>query len=171
MSVTNMCPCGSEIDLVNCCLPILEGKKQASTAEELLRARYTAFTRGAIDFIIGTHHSKTQHEIKREEIEEWSKNSDWIGLKIVQSEAGKATDEKGVIIFGAQYRDRADGKTHDHWERSEFEKENGQWKFFDAQGLKAGPFRRTEPKIGRNDPCKCGSGKKYKKCCGASASA
>jgi len=27
-------------------------------------------------------------------------------------------------------------------------------------------FRRDEPKIGRNDPCPCGSGKKYKKCCG-----
>jgi tetratricopeptide (TPR) repeat protein len=29
------------------------------------------------------------------------------------------------------------------------------------------PVRRAEPKIGRNDPCPCGSGKKYKKCCGA----
>lgn len=29
------------------------------------------------------------------------------------------------------------------------------------------PVKRTEPKIGRNDPCPCGSGKKYKKCCGA----
>ncbi|GHV87674.1 hypothetical protein AGMMS50267_00340 [Spirochaetia bacterium] len=29
------------------------------------------------------------------------------------------------------------------------------------------PVRRAEPKIGRNDPCSCGSGKKYKKCCGA----
>jgi curved DNA-binding protein CbpA len=28
------------------------------------------------------------------------------------------------------------------------------------------PVRRTQPKIGRNDPCPCGSGKKYKKCCG-----
>lgn len=27
-------------------------------------------------------------------------------------------------------------------------------------------YRRTEPRIGRNDPCPCGSGKKYKKCCG-----
>lgn len=27
-------------------------------------------------------------------------------------------------------------------------------------------YRRAEPKIGRNDPCPCGSGKKYKKCCG-----
>ncbi len=27
-------------------------------------------------------------------------------------------------------------------------------------------FKRAEVKIGRNDPCPCGSGKKYKKCCG-----
>ena len=27
-------------------------------------------------------------------------------------------------------------------------------------------FKREEPKVGRNDPCTCGSGKKYKKCCG-----
>ena len=26
--------------------------------------------------------------------------------------------------------------------------------------------RRAEPKVGRNDPCPCGSGKKYKHCCG-----
>ncbi len=29
------------------------------------------------------------------------------------------------------------------------------------------PIRRSAPKIGRNDPCQCGSGKKYKKCCGS----
>lgn len=28
------------------------------------------------------------------------------------------------------------------------------------------PYVRTDPKVGRNDPCPCGSGKKYKKCCG-----
>jgi len=28
------------------------------------------------------------------------------------------------------------------------------------------PAKRTEPKIGRNDPCPCGNGLKYKKCCG-----
>ena len=35
-----------------------------------------------------------------------------------------------------------------------------------AQGQKAGvTIRRDNPKIGRNDPCPCGSGKKYKNCC------
>jgi uncharacterized protein YecA (UPF0149 family) len=29
----------------------------------------------------------------------------------------------------------------------------------------AEPYVRTLPKVGRNDPCPCGSGKKYKKCC------
>jgi len=29
------------------------------------------------------------------------------------------------------------------------------------------PARRDAPKVGRNDPCPCGSGRKYKKCCGA----
>jgi preprotein translocase subunit SecA len=33
----------------------------------------------------------------------------------------------------------------------------------------ARPVRRSEPKVGRNDPCPCGSGKKYKKCHGATA--
>ena len=36
-------------------------------------------------------------------------------------------------------------------------------------GAEARPLRRQEPKVGRNDPCPCGSGKKYKKCHGAVA--
>jgi SEC-C motif-containing protein len=165
MADTNFCPCGSEIGLLNCCLPLIQGQKLASTAEELLRARYTAFTQGEIDFILSTHHSRTVHEVKREEIEDWSKNSQWLGLKIVKVEAGTSNDQNGAIIFSAHYQ--ADGKAHDHWERSLFERENGHWKFLDAQGLKPGTLKRTEPKIGRNDPCNCGSGKKHKKCCGA----
>jgi len=36
-----------------------------------------------------------------------------------------------------------------------------------AGGTAERPMRRNEPKVGRNDPCPCGSGKKYKKCHGA----
>lgn len=35
-----------------------------------------------------------------------------------------------------------------------------------AIGYVTGPIRRTSPPVGRNDPCPCGSGKKFKKCCG-----
>ena len=51
--------------------------------------------------------------------------------------------------------------------QSIFEKENGEWKFLDARGISVGTYRREEPKTGRNDPCPCGSGKKFKKCCAA----
>ncbi len=36
-----------------------------------------------------------------------------------------------------------------------------------GETMKVETVRREEPKVGRNDPCPCGSGKKYKKCCGA----
>jgi uncharacterized protein YecA (UPF0149 family) len=36
----------------------------------------------------------------------------------------------------------------------------------DHHHAQAEPYRRSEPKVGRNDPCPCGSGKKYKKCHG-----
>ena len=159
----NLCPCGSGTELTSCCLPFIQGKKKAVAAEDLLRSRYTAFTRGDIDFILSTHHTRTRSEVKREEIEDWSKSSKWIGLKIVQKEAGQSSDNQGTIVFCAQYA--ADGKTHDHWEQSFFEKEDGEWRFLDAKGIQVGPYRRAEPKTGRNDPCPCGSGKKFKKCC------
>jgi hypothetical protein len=38
-----------------------------------------------------------------------------------------------------------------------------------SQRGKRKPFKRDQPKVGRNDPCPCGSGKKYKKCCGRDA--
>lgn len=71
------------------------------------------------------------------------------------------------MIFCAQYK--ADGKTHDHWEQSFFEKEGGEWRFLDAKGVQVGTYRRQSPKVGRNDPCPCGSGQKFKKCCGNAA--
>jgi SEC-C motif-containing protein len=160
------CPCGSEKPISACCLPLLQGKDRARTAEELLRARYTAFTRGDVDFVLETHHSRTRGEVKRDEVEEWSKGSEWLGLRILQKEAGGEGDEKGTITFHARYKAREGEKAQDHYEHAIFERENGAWRFLDAQGLKQGPIVRSEPKVGRNDPCPCGSGKKYKKCHG-----
>ncbi len=50
--------------------------------------------------------------------------------------------------------------------RHKEERKNLSYSDGDEQGKKQ-PARRDEPKVGRNDPCPCGSGKKYKKCCGA----
>ena len=56
------------------------------------------------------------------------------------------------------------------WAEADAELERGEGELFDedAEPLDE-PYVRPEPKVGRNDPCPCGSGKKYKKCCGASS--
>ena len=38
-------------------------------------------------------------------------------------------------------------------------------KYKNANAIESKPFIRNDARIGRNEPCKCGSGKKYKKCC------
>ncbi len=164
-SKVETCSCGNPLPYAQCCQPIIKGKRKAATAEDLLRARYSAFVHSEVDFVLKSHHSKTASEVKREEIEDWSKSSKWLGLQVVQKEAGEAQDDKGTIVFCASYE--AGGKRNDHWEQSFFEKEAGEWKFLDARGIQTGTYRRESPKIGRNDPCPCGSGKKAKKCCAA----
>ncbi|MGK5089519.1 YchJ family metal-binding protein [Bdellovibrionota bacterium FG-2] len=144
---------------------MIKGKRVAQTAEETLRARYTAFTLQEVDFIIDSHHSKTKKDLKREEVEDWAKNSKWLGLRIVQTDKGTAQDTEGSVTFCAQFE--ADGKQEDHWEHALFEKEDGKWRFLDARPVHTGTYKREEPKIGRNDLCPCKSGKKFKKCCGA----
>ncbi|MGA1523171.1 MAG: SEC-C metal-binding domain-containing protein, partial [Planctomycetota bacterium] len=47
-----------------------------------------------------------------------------------------------------------------------FQKIDGRYYFVDGVIVGPGTFRREAPKVGRNDPCPCGSGKKHKKCCG-----
>ncbi len=46
-----------------------------------------------------------------------------------------------------------------------FGDEESETALYDHEGLRPEPVRREQPHVGRNDPCPCGSGKKYKKCC------
>lgn len=158
----SQCPCGSAKEVKTCCAPLHAGERKAQTAEELMRSRYSAFVLSEIDYIIETNHADTRHEINRAEVEEWSKSSSWNGLEVVSTENGGANDDSGIVEFKANYT--LDGKPVVHHERGEFSKVAGQWYFVDGQIIRDS-IRRDGPKIGRNDPCFCGSGKKYKKCC------
>ena len=77
---------------------------------------------------------------------------------------GGENDDEGYVEFIAHYS--ANGQTVEHHEHSYFKRLDGEWKFIDGEIESGVPYVREEPKIGRNDPCPCGSGKKYKKCCG-----
>jgi SEC-C motif-containing protein len=161
------CPCGSGRELSQCCQPIIDGERKAERAESLIRARYTAHTLGAMDFILATHHPSTRADIDEVATARWARESQWMGLEILDVEGGEAEDTSARIEFMARYRDAA-RRRHTHHERGVFEKYHGQWYFRDAQVPDVNQFRRDNPKQGRNEPCACGSGRKYKKCCAVS---
>ena len=161
------CPCGKGESLETCCGPLLSGKVLPETAEALMRARYTAYATGNIDYIVETHDPDRRGEVDRRNTEAWSKTSEWLGLEILSTEKGGPEDEVGVVEFVARYKLK--GVKIDHRERALFRKNGSRWVFVDGAELKGPPIVRTEPKIGRNDPCHCGSGKKFKKCHGAEA--
>lgn len=162
------CPCGSGQSLPDCCQPIIDGNKKAERAESLIRARYTAHTLGAMDFILATHHPSTRTDIDEAATARWAQESEWLGLEILNIDGGEAEDTSARIEFMARYRDGA-RRRHTHHERGVFEKYHGQWYFRDAEVPDVDQFRRDAPKQGRNESCACGSGKKYKKCCALTA--
>ena len=158
------CPCGSGSIYPECCEPFVSGMHKPSTAEALMRARYTAYTRKKIEYIHQTHHPQTRDQHDMEEARKWAENSEWLGLEVVSTEAGGPGDSEGTVEFIARYQ--VDDEEVEHHELSQFKRVDDEWFFHDGKMIGQEPIRREEPKVGRNDPCPCGSGKKFKKCCG-----
>jgi SEC-C motif-containing protein len=159
------CPCGSGGSYPDCCEPLISGKQLAETAEALMRARYTAFVRHEVGFLGESLHPDAREGYNEAETKAWAEQSDWLELSILDTTDGGADDDTGEVEFMAKYRIQE--KVVEHHERAEFEKADGEWKFRDGKLASRKPLYRDQPKVGRNEPCPCGSGKKHKKCCGA----
>jgi len=157
------CPCGSGSDFDQCCGPFIGGVA-APTPEALMRSRYTAFVRCDFDYVEKTHAPEARGEFDRSLAESRNETVQWTGLKVLETTGGGLADDSGTVEFAASYK--GDGGPGVHHERSTFRREDGQWLYVDGVIDPKSPPRRTT-KVGRNDPCPCGSGKKYKKCCGA----
>ena len=147
------------------CLPFVRGEKLPQTAAELMASRYVAYATGAIDYLLATHDPSSRQRADRKATEEWSKRADWRGLELLSTERGGPDDDDGVVEFVARYA--IDGVEYKHHERSDFKRIDGRWFFMNGEKVSAPPVRRVGEKVGRNDPCPCGSGKKHKKCCAA----
>ncbi len=157
------CPCGSDRNLDGCCGPIIDGAS-APTAEALLRSRYTAFVLGNIGYLADTLSPDIRGDFDQVEAESTAGDAKWQGLELRAITDGGENDDSGSIEFMARFRLR--GKQRLHHELAEFRREQGRWMCVGGQMDPKGPPRQVV-KVGRNDPCPCGSGKKYKKCCGA----
>lgn len=159
----NNCYCGSDKPFSECCEPLLKKEKKAETAEMLMRSRYTAFVKNDINHIKNTTHPDRLNEFNEESTRQWASGSKWQGLEIYDVVEGKSDDEKGFVEFNAKFNQQ--GYDLNHHEKAEFKKKDGEWYFYDGHQVSKQVIR-DDPKVGRNDPCPCGSGKKYKKCCG-----
>ena len=159
------CPCKSGRPYGECCGRILDGGAKAATAEELMRARYTAYATEHIPFLRDSAVKAVRDEFDEKASTAWSRAARWHSLEIIRTEKGGPDDTTGVVEFRATYT--ANGEFCNHHEVSTFVKEPDGWKFEDGELVGETPIVREEPRVGRNDPCPCGSGKKYKKCCGA----
>jgi SEC-C motif-containing protein len=158
------CYCGSERSYEECCKPYHDGTARPETAEALMRSRYSAYVVQNIDYVLATHDPGTVDEVDREGATKWSQEAAWEGLEIVNTEKGGPGDDEGVVEFIARYG--AEGHSFGHHERSTFRRIEGNWYYMDGDMVKPKPVVREGPKVGRNDPCPCGSGQKYKKCHG-----
>src|ERR1041385_652668 len=138
------CPCGSGATFGDCCELIISGARESETAEELMRARYSAFVAGAIDFIVASTHSRTKKEIDLEYIRDWSLKSTWHGLQILETK--HVNDNKAFVSFEAHYT-KDDNEQH-HREKSLFEREGGQWRFVTGDELKNPTVRYETPRPG-----------------------
>ena len=156
------CPCGNGDPYKKCCGPVHRGRQDAETAEALMRARYSAYVKGDIDFLKESLAPKARKDFDAKDLGRWARESEWQGLEIVSTHEGQPGDTKGTVEFIARYT--AEGEEIEHHERGEFRLLGGKWHFVDGRMLGGKPVTRDAPKIGRNDPCHCGSGKKYKQC-------
>ncbi len=159
-----LCSCDTQKTYSNCCEPIIKGLKIAESPADLMRARFTAFVRHEIDFIVNSISPSRKKDFDRKGIEDWSRNTDWVGLEIISTEHGGPNDDKGQVEFIARFREKEE--VQKHHELASFVKIKDSWFFEDGRTPSAKPVKLEGPKIGRNDPCHCGSGKKFKKCHG-----
>lgn len=155
MKPATFCPCGSNLSYEICCGRYHKGGA-APTAESLMRSRYSAYVLRLVGYVTDTWH----HTTRPATLSFDSAEPAWCGLTICNTSGGSASDQAGEVEFIARWC-KPDGQCGALHERSHFIREEGRWYYVDGTLLPA-----PTAKIGRNDPCHCGSGRKFKLCCG-----
>lgn len=125
MRPDDACPCGGGEAYGACCLPLHSGERQAQTAEQLMRSRYSAFAVGDADYLWRTWHPRT-----RPDTVEIDPGVMWTGLEVVRCVDGSPGDDRGEVEFRASYReDQRTGTLH---ELSRFAVRARRWFYVDG---------------------------------------
>lgn len=148
---TALCPCGSKTTYQQCCQPLHNQQRLATSPVELMRSRYCAFVIGQFDYLISTHHLDYRQGLTASQLA--SSKTHWLGLQIINT---PLFDTSGEVTFKAWYLE--DKQIDAIYETSSFVLFDGCWLYTHGQQM-----HTRLP--GRNDPCICHSGKKFKQCC------
>lgn len=147
------CPCQSGKDYIECCQPFHLQIKFPETAEQLMRSRYCAYTLVNIPYIVETTVPSQQKWLDQVAMKEWGYTTHWAGLEIV-SHLPYISKIHSKVEFNAFFKTEEGIQIHN--ELSLFVKINNRWYFVDPTILL--PSQKQN--------CLCGSGKKFKSCCG-----
>lgn len=128
-----------------------------------MRARYSAYVKGEVDFLLASLHPDGASGVDRESTKSWSQNAEWHGLEVLGTSGGGDKEETGEVEFVAKYT--MQGEPQRHHERAMFKRHNGNWLYLDGNEIHPAPVVGPRVRLGRNDSCLCGSGTKFKKCC------
>ena len=120
------CPCGTGADYKTCCGPIHEADAGlGATAEQLMRARYSAYVLHDADFLLRSWHPNT-----RPQELSFSSGHTWHGLTIMETTGGGGLESDGTVEFRARFK-----RDDDHFElheRSTFTRIGGKWVYVDG---------------------------------------
>ena len=168
-----LCPCrvspklaflATPIAYSDCCQPYHDALDKnndkvndikAENAERLMRTRYSAFVLQKAEYIVKTTVLAQQALLDIKSIESWARETNWAGLEIV-SHTAKIGKRHAQVEFKAFYTAQ-DGQQAAHHELSSFVQVDGRWYFLDPT---------VDMTISQKHPCLCGSGEKFKRCCG-----
>lgn len=125
---TDGCPCGSGKPLSDCCLPLIEGKIIAQTAEQLMRSRFTAYSRKNLGYLLSSWYPDTRPaQMGPDELE----GIKWLDLNITGHEQGQTDDSEGTVSFCARFK--IGGKAGRLQEKSRFVRQDGRWYYLDGE--------------------------------------
>jgi len=125
------CPCGSNLEYIQCCGKIHHDLTKAETALQLMKSRYAAYVLGKIDFVKASTHPKTRKKYDYDSLKNWSKSSEWLKLEIIDQGMNIPDIDKDEVTFEAHYVNA--GKNTVHGEHSRFEKKKDIWYYVDGE--------------------------------------
>lgn len=159
------CPCKSGWAYAACCGPVHADIRVARKPEQVVRARYSAQVLGETDFfresIIREHRTLPQVDEFLGELGHLKYES----ITVTESTRTGWLQRKATVLCRIYAACRK--RVSVHTERIHLKREDHAWRVVTVDLV----THRPETTVGRNAPCPCGSGRKYKRCCGGRASA